>query len=112
MTGPLEARITHETARAKVAAFIATVPPPGKYPWEIRDENTKEMDGFWIFSWAARSDYWPKRDWAPTAGNCPLVVRMCDRAMFMWTLLCPWPEFIERIRSGDLHPYVCRIEPE
>jgi hypothetical protein len=97
-------------ARSKVAALIATVKPPGKYPWQIRDENPRDLDGFWLFSWAVRSDFWPKRKWAPTAGNSPIAVRKSDGAMFMYHLLCPWDEFVKRVESGNLHPYGCRIE--
>ena len=79
---PPTAEIDYDTARAMVAAFIATVPKPGKYPWEIRDGDRREMDGFWFFSWAVRSDFWPKRKWCPTAGNSPIAVRKTDGAMF------------------------------
>jgi hypothetical protein len=97
------------TARAKVTAFIATMRQQGKHPWEIRDENTKELDGFWVFSWAVRSDYWPKRGYVASAGNCPIAVRKSDGVMFMWNLLCGWDEFVKRIESGELHPYGCRL---
>jgi hypothetical protein len=113
MTRPptTESATDFDIARARVAAFIATVKPPGKHPWEIRDENTKDLDGFWLFSWAVRSDFWPKREWAPTAGNSPIAVRKSDGAMFMYHILCRWEEFVERVASGNLHPYGCRIEP-
>jgi len=104
--------VDYATARAQVAAFIATVKPPGKHPWEIHDESTKELDGFWVFSWAVRSDFWPKRGYAPTVGNSPIAVRKSDGAMFMYHILCPWDEFVKRVESGDLHPYGCRIEAQ
>lgn len=106
------AEIDYTTARAKVADFIATVPKAGKYGWEIRDENMRETDGFWLFSWAARSDFWPNRKWAPTVGNNPIAVRKRDGAMFMYHMLCPWTEFVKRIESNDLDPYGYRIEPK
>jgi hypothetical protein len=114
MTGPPSAAIAIDfvTAWAKVAEFIATVPQPGKHAWEIRDENTKDMNEFWLFSWAVRSDFWPKRRWAPTVGNGPIAVRKRDGAMFMWQLFCPWDAFVERIRSGALHPYGQQIKPQ
>jgi hypothetical protein len=113
MTGPMAQRneIDFAKAQAKVAAFIATVRPPGKHPWETRGASKVPKDGFWLFNWAVRSDFWPKRKWAPTVGNNPIAVRKSDGAMFMWNLLCRWEEFVERVKSGDLHPFGYVIEP-
>lgn len=95
-------------ARAKVEAFIATIRRPGKYPWEIIAHEKR--DGFWLFTWAVRSDFWPRRKYIPTAGNFPIAVRECDGAMFFWDLLASWESFVERIRDGNLPPYGGRRE--
>jgi hypothetical protein len=98
-----------EKARQKVLAFIATVPTPGKHSWEIRDELTREHDGYYEFTWMVRSDFWPKREWFPTVDNHPIVVRNSDGAMFMRSLPLAWDEFVKRMESGDLHPYGFRF---
>ena len=93
----------HAEARARVVEFLKTIPHSlRKDRWVIDDERTIDHELFWMFCWTTARALWPRRRTIPMAGNYPIAVSKDDGRMYMWTLLYPFEEFVERFRRRDL----------
>src|SRR4051794_6196757 len=86
------------TARTQVVNYLATVPSRGKDRWVIVDDQTIDHELFWMFFWTTSRAFWPRRRTIPMAGNYPVAVTKDDGSMFVWNMLFPFEEFVERIK--------------
>jgi hypothetical protein len=84
-------KVEAATARMQVVNYLATIPSGGKDRWVIVDDKTIDHELFWMF-------FWTTSQMIPMAGNYPIAVTKDDGSMFVWTMLFPFEEFVERIR--------------
>jgi hypothetical protein len=104
--------VNHAEARAKVVEYLKTIPPCSrKDRWIIVDEKTINHELFWMFCWTTARALWPRRRTIPLAGNYPIAVSKDDGRMYMWTLVYPFEEFVERFRRQDV-PEVGATDPD
>jgi hypothetical protein len=64
----------------------------------IVDEKTINHELFYLFFWTASRAFWPRRRTIPMTGNYPIAVSKDDGTMYVWTMLYPIAEFVERMR--------------
>jgi len=94
--------IDAETARAKVVAFLASLPEsPSAGSRAIQDRLTHEYEAFWLFYWGVRSAMRPG-EWAPVGGNSAIAVRKADGAMYWFGARDRIGQFAELMQTGEL----------
>jgi hypothetical protein len=95
--------VDHAEARARVVEYLKTRPHSlRKDRWVIIDENTIDHELFWLFFWTTSRAFWPRRRTIPLVGNYPIAVSKDDGRMYVWNMLYPFEEFVERFRLRDL----------
>jgi hypothetical protein len=84
-------------ALALVVKFLATLPTRGKDRWVT--SRVEDHGDFWLVCWTTSRALAPRNLNVPMVGNYPVGVRKSDGLARFWTLLCPLPEFAERLRA-------------
>src|SRR5262249_3140865 len=85
-------------ARSMVTNYLRTLRPlTTKSRWVVTD--VEDHGEFWLFGLTTSRALWPRRRAVHLTGNYPIAVRKIDGVACFWTLLFPFEEFAERVRS-------------
>src|SRR5262245_48690634 len=99
--------IDQDAAKSLVLRYLSTRPCKHGSRWVVLDENTEEFDIAWMFCWTLERFMKPGYQGTGMVGNYPILVRKTDGALFMWTMLEPIEQALDKLR-GD-QPALPRI---
>jgi hypothetical protein len=102
--------IDRETAKSIVQRYLSTLPPKDGSGWAIEDEKTKDLDDVWMFCWTLKSRIDRGGQRRGMVGNYPILVDKTDGSLYVWTLLEPLEQVLEKLRHDKTS--VPRLNPE
>lgn len=95
LLGVCAVMIPKEQALSQVERWLSTRPRAScGSPWVIYD--TLEAEEFWLFCWTSRR---ARHRGIGMVGNYPIAVTKDNGDMYVWLILAPFAEFVDRFHA-------------